>query len=81
MIFIIFRVQSHSLELVKPVLNFILVETNDLPDSCRLQVFKILISHFPDSEFLVDALASCLVSYTVYAKNLLYYMYKFVILY
>ncbi|XP_046661651.1 uncharacterized protein LOC124354898 isoform X2 [Homalodisca vitripennis] len=36
------------------------MEGNDLPDSCRLQAFKIVISHFSDTDFLIEALASCL---------------------
>ncbi|KAG8338287.1 hypothetical protein J6590_005830 [Homalodisca vitripennis] len=54
------QVVSNSLELVRPVLVYVLMEGNDLPDSCRLQAFKIVISHFSDTDFLIEALASCL---------------------
>ncbi|XP_054278841.1 focadhesin [Macrosteles quadrilineatus] len=54
------QVQSQSLELVKPVLVYVLREATDLTESSRLKVFKVIINHYSDGEFLIEALASCL---------------------
>jgi len=53
-------VYRQRLELVKPVLVYILEEATDLPEPSRMKVFKIILNNFSDREFLVEALSSCL---------------------
>lgn len=67
-----FRIQKFSFDLMKPVLDYVLMESNDLPESARFQAFRIIVTYFPDRDYLVEALAGCLVSVSSFI-----YMVKF----